>query len=129
MSMKRVVLSEQKDSTDERREFEAGRSTGRLWVTKKEPAATAAELAHLHEFYASLGADAEQWFYCVVSAFTAAERVYFVIVPDRDGSRREAKSFWEFTAWPSKLNDLSSEFAEGFVVGALEAWDELKSRA
>lgn len=110
-------------------EFKNGENVGRLWVRKKEPAATAEELLRLHEFYEGLGANTDQWFDSSARAFTVAEMIYFVIAPDHDGSRREAKDFWEFAAWPSRISDLSAGFVEGFVVGALEAWEAMKSRA
>src|SRR4051812_43994622 len=79
-------------------EFESGKSSGRIWVTKKTPAAAPEELVRLDEFYEGLGSDAGRWF-CdddKLSAFSTAERVYFVLSPDDDGDRKEARAFWEF---------------------------------
>lgn len=116
--------------SDETAQYEAGKHAGRLWVTKKQPPASSEELDRLDEFHRAMegSTDWDIWFSdggLVLSAFTTAERLYFILTPYHDGDRDEAQSFWEFVAWPHEMDDISPSFVEGFVIGVLEVRDEM----
>lgn len=113
---------------DEALEQVDGERNGRLWVTKKKPAATSEELDRLDEFHRSMAdsPDWDRWFWeGPDDAYSAAERLYFVLAPDHDGDRKEARNFWEFVARPYEMDDITPSFVEGFVIGALEASNEM----
>jgi hypothetical protein len=109
-------------------EYDNGNATGQRWVTKK--GAPQEELARLDQFRSSLEdtVDWGRWFSDEPNdAYSTAERLYFVLTPDHDGDRDEAQSFWEFVVRARDMADITASFVEGFVEGALEAWDQTKT--
>lgn len=95
-------------------------------MTCKHDTATPDALARLDRFHGRLGGSVhwDRWFSDDAGgAYTAAERVYFVLNPDHVGYREEARSFWEAVLFPGAADDLPPAFVEGFVAGALEAAD------
>jgi hypothetical protein len=112
------------DNHDEDSDLAAGEYHGRRWVTLKKDVATPEALARLDRFHRRLegSVDWGRWFADDAGgAYSAAERLYFVMAPDHVGYREEARSFWEAALFPGAADDLTPAFVEGFVVGALEA--------
>jgi len=98
----------------------AGKHAGRRWALAKNGAGVQAinRLTKAHQVW-------DEWFWRAETSYTPSQSVYFVINPSDDGDRREARSFWE--CWANDP-DPSRDFVEGFVNGALEAWDEVGAR-
>lgn len=133
MSRKKVDLSvvvaglldsAMSDAVDHEIEFQHGINCGRQWVAEQKPGATPEALARLSKLRDGLGTNARYWF-CDDSsskAFSTDERVFFVLVPEMNGKRTESMYFWESVA-----DDLTPApwVVEGFVEGALAAWNEM----
>jgi hypothetical protein len=122
-------MSRSKSNADEVAEYEGGKATGQRWVTQM--VTPQEELARLYELWNTLEdtVDWGEWFSNGPNdAYSTAERLYFVLAPDHDGDRDEAQSFWEAVLFPEAADDLTPEFVEGFVEGALEASDEAKAK-
>jgi hypothetical protein len=114
---------------DEAAEYDGGKATGQRWLT--EMAAPQEELARLDQLWSNLEGtiDGARWFSDKPNdAYSTAERLYYFIAPHHDGDREAAQSFWESVLFPEAADDLTSEFVEGFVEGALEAWDQAKAK-
>lgn len=123
--IERLRASTQRASSEE---FRAGCEAGQKWAKNR---AEAIELQRLEEFQDALEREVTtSWnaFFCddphsASSAYTVAEKLFFVIQPECQGDREGADAFWR------KAGDkLSPEFLRGFGEGALAVWSAVKGQ-
>jgi hypothetical protein len=62
------------------------------------------------------------------NAYGVAERLYFVLHPERDGDRGGSTEFWEFVLRHDTTAAHDPNFVRGFADGLLAAWDEVKEK-
>jgi hypothetical protein len=98
-------------------ESKCGASAGRAWVRDKN-GASPATLARLAAEFAEDDSLVVFFRLDLRTAYSCAEKLFFVISPDDYGDRRRAEWFWERWADDPCPSD---EFVEGFAEGALEA--------
>jgi hypothetical protein len=103
----------------------AGHEAGKQWATE---AAEFDELNRLSELRAQLSIhDLPRFFEDGNSAYSAGERLFFVIRPEEDGERDAARDFWKSLDIDggTDLADKGS-FAYGFFKGAIEILDSVE---
>jgi hypothetical protein len=100
----------------------SGSTAGRKWAREKARPEELQRLARLAEqLQYSTNPSWAGWFSeNPGQAFSAAERLYFVLRPDRDGDREAAATFWG----PHEAEARDPDFVQGFAEGALAAPDE-----
>jgi hypothetical protein len=123
-------LRASRQRTEERRARE-GIEAGRQWAMKE---AEAEQLERLADFYERVQSDSWGWggFFDPppqLNPFSGAQRLAFEILEldEEDWDDGASKQFWR-SAIGDDGTDITSEFAESFVVGALEIWDQVKNK-
>jgi hypothetical protein len=114
------------DIDDEPTDFATGEYHGRRWVELDKGTATRDGLTRLDKLHRRLEEPAAwgRWLSGDAGgAYSAGERLFFVLAPDHVGDPQQARAFWDAVLSPGAADDLTPLFLEGFVVGALEAWD------
>jgi hypothetical protein len=86
------------------------------------------ELTRLERFQDRCGHDWGRVFDEGSSAYSAAERLYFVLHPENDRDRRVSTDFWEFVLGDDASMADDPRFVQGFADGLLAAWDEVKDQ-
>jgi hypothetical protein len=105
----------------EKEVFEEGRRAGKEWASKY---ASAKELRRLAKWDNEHGQEME-WVSGDNDAYGVAHNILAVIDPDLDGDRSASVEFWTDCfgeGYPE------GELLRGFVVGAIELWDEVRSK-
>jgi hypothetical protein len=99
-----------------------GRRAGRKWA---ESRAEAIDLQRLEE-----ARDGQHgWGFGVgQSAYTVGQQFYFIIGPNDDGDRQAAEAFWDSVTGDGDRDRDSAEFVNGFALGAMSLWDEVKDK-
>lgn len=121
-------------------ELSAGEATGRRWVKLRVLGSGQDRemMGRLEKFADSLDHDYGPWARHMddTDPFGASGRLYFIMSdPDDHRDRGAAHVFWESAVFPLYRHDTHTQqcppaaFVEGFIAGALKAWEEAKQAA
>jgi len=107
--------------------YHDGKQHGRVWACKH---ADAAQLRRLREFLDHIGPDRKRYFSSYGhSAYSLAERLFFVMNPENDSDRDAAREFWDAGGDSGLLKAADpSTFLRGFAVGAVAVWAAVEKK-
>lgn len=110
--------------TADQREQKAGFQTGESWAKSH---AEYTQFQALASLYGSTGNEWDAWFDDdgESSAYTAAQRLYFILFPEDDRARHAAKDFWEGVV-DDVDGDPDGAFVRGFAEGVLNVWHTIE---
>ena len=119
----RTVVGRLRASQDEHDEYLqlSGHFDGQAWA---ESVATAPELRRLKQARDPWGSD---WYFGVgSSAYSDAERFFFIVRPKFDGDRALAEEFWEDVTGVPQTPETA--YIQAFAEGAMKIWDEFEDQ-
>jgi hypothetical protein len=102
--------------------FQDGREWGESWAKDQ---AEACELQRLEESRSCWKDELSEG---VSSAYSVAERLYFLIRPDDDRERDSAASFWDDVVKAPEHKVEQSCWVRGFAEGAWDVWETVKGQ-
>jgi hypothetical protein len=123
-AIERLRGSKRKSDTAE---YKEGEAAGRDWAMHT---AEAAQLERLRVYLDTfLGHDEVLLFDPVASAYSGAEVIYFSIDPECGEDRDSADGFWTMALGETETEQtIQPESVRGFVQGALDVWNEVRTQ-